>query len=134
MGVIGFGPGPADYAYDLPGGYWLVRSSGHEISITPKEGYDPRNPPPIIPAKVVEVAFDDRYILAKRYELKPDPRSTNGYEIPDETKESYYILDTSVPKMYMCYNLDEFNEKRKTLKVPETLKLKDVASYNVPTR
>ena len=69
IGTMGFGPGLADYSYDLPGGYWLVRSSVHEISITPKEGYDPENPPPIIPAKVAEIAFDDRYILAKQYNL-----------------------------------------------------------------
>lgn len=73
---------------------------------------------------------DDRYILAKRYELKPDPKLTNGYEIPDETKVFYYILDTSVPKIYVCSNKDEFNEKRKALKASATLKLRDVASYN----
>lgn len=134
MGVIGFGPGVADYSYDLPGGYQLVRSSVHEISIIPKEGWDPRNPPPMVPAKVVEVAFDDRYILAKRYELKPDPKSTNGYEIPDETKVQYYILDTLTSTMYVCSNLDEFNKRRTALKIPVTLKLKDVASYNVRTR
>jgi len=134
MGNIGFGPGPSDNSYDLPGGYWLVKSSTHDIRIIPKEGYDTSNPPPIVPAKVVEIAFDDRYILAKRYKLKPDPKVKNGYEIPDETKEIYYILDTSVPKMYVCSNIDELNEKRKDLKIPATLKLRDVASYNKSSR
>ncbi|OUM90799.1 MAG: hypothetical protein BAA01_07425 [Bacillus thermozeamaize] len=130
VGVVGFGPGPTDYSYDLPGGYQLVRSSAHEIDIIPKEGWDPRNPPLIIPAKVVEVAFDDRYILAKRYKLKPAyPGSSNSYEIPDETKVEYYILDTLTQKMYVCLNADEFNNFRDILKVPATLKLKDVASF-----
>jgi hypothetical protein len=83
---------------------------------------------PMVPAKVVEVAFDDRFILAKRYRLKPDPKIRN-YEIPDETTAEYYILDTFISKMYVCSNLDEFNKLRETLKVPATLKLKDITSY-----
>jgi hypothetical protein len=109
----------------LPGGYELYRSSTHQIEIIPKEGWDPNNPPPMVPAKVVEVAFDDRFILAKRYRLKPDPKIRN-YEIPDKTTAEYYILDALISKIYVCSNLDEFNKRRETLKVPATLKLKDI--------
>ena len=80
---------------------------------------------PMVPAKVVEVAFDDRFILAKRYRLKPDPKIRN-YEIPDKTTAEYYILDALISKIYVCSNLDEFNKRRETLKVPATLKLKDI--------
>jgi len=132
VGTIGFGPGPADYSYDLPGGYQIVRSSRHDISIIPKEGWDPHNPPLMIPAKVVEVAFDDRYILAKRYKLKPAySGSNNSYEIPDETKVEYYILDTLAHKIYVKSNVNEFNNLRDLLKVPTSLKLKDVETFKV---
>ncbi|ATY84497.1 hypothetical protein CVV65_05605 [Kyrpidia spormannii] len=128
IGLSGFGPGPSDYAFDLPGGYQLVRTSAHDVKIVPKDGWDPRNPPPLIPAKVVEVAFDQRYILAKRYELRAAyPGSNNSYEIPDEQKAVYYIFDTLALKIYEYRSLEEFNNAREMLKVPPTLKLRDVA-------
>ena len=126
IGLIGVGPGRADYSYDLPGGYILVRSSAHEISIIPKDGYDPQKPPPLIPAKVVEVAFDNRYILSKRYELIPDPKLNNGYKIPDDTKELYYVFDTSSQKIHVYSNVNEFYKGREELHVPTNLILKDV--------
>lgn len=38
--------------------------------------------------------LDQRYILAKRYELRAMyPGSNNSYEVPDEQKAVYYIFD-----------------------------------------
>ncbi|MCG8540198.1 MAG: DUF3997 domain-containing protein, partial [Clostridia bacterium] len=126
-----FGPGPADFSVDLPGGYQLIRLSAHNIKIEPKGGIkgEDYHEIPTIPTKVVELAFNDRYILAKRFSLKINPESSNGSRIPDESKELYYILDALDMVLYGPYDIKQFNEKRKELNINKDIKLKDVKSY-----
>lgn len=131
---VGIGSGVGNYSYDLPGGYWLVSSSRYDIKVLPKDTFDHPSYPRI-PAMVAEIAFDDRYIVAKRYGLQLDPEHpSSGYQIPDEGSVDYYILDTETHTMYMFSSNVEFNEKRKALKIPSTLELKDVASYYRPSQ
>jgi len=136
---MAFGPGMLDYSYAVGTGYKLVRSSGHEIDVTPIGGISDDDPKPFIRAKVVEIAWDERYVLAKRLALKPDPKHPNsGYEIPDKTKVFYYILDTLYPldndtikpKLYAPFDdFNEFSKKRKELGISDELVLKDVSKY-----
>lgn len=61
-------PGMEDYSYTVGTDYMLVRTSGHQISVVPKDGNDGTKPE--IKAKVVQIAWDERYVLAKRLGLK----------------------------------------------------------------
>src|SRR5262245_19313022 len=60
-----------DYHYEMCGGYCVVRSSAHDVIVAPKLGESTwaSRDPTAIPAKVVEVAWGDRFILAKRQHL-----------------------------------------------------------------
>src|SRR5665213_2296891 len=52
----------SDFAAPLVGNYQLVRTSAHQVTIVPIGAWGEGTP--TIPSKVVEVAFDDRFILA----------------------------------------------------------------------
>lgn len=118
-------PGYSDYSYNLINGYILARSSNHEIMIVPEDGW--QSDEQIIPAKVVEVAWNDRYVIAKQYGLKLK-NDYNTYEIPDRSKEYYWILDTEQQRKYGPYNKKEFNNELKRYNL-ENLKLKKVEYY-----
>ena len=121
--------GLQDYDYDLANDYMLSCSSAHQITIIPKTGYS-QDETTYIPPKVIEIAWNERYVIAKQYGMKrrsPDnPEDT--YEEPDKTKIYYWILDTLDKKRYGPFNSIEFNEQIKIFKL-EKLKLKPVENY-----
>ena len=124
-----FGPGMEDYSYTVGTGYMLVRTSGHQISVVPKNGNDGTKPE--ISAKVDQIAWDERYVLVKQLGLKkayPD-NPNNSYEIPDENVVNYFILDTIDLKLYGGFDLKEFQQQRIDLGISDKLVLKDVSSY-----
>ena len=86
---------------------------------------------PTIPANVVELGHDKRFILAKRNELKRrNPDDPNDpYMLPDPGVFDYWILDTRTPIVYGPFTLDEYTAKRTELGVPNRIKLKDVNAY-----
>lgn len=56
----------------------------------------------VVPAKITKLAWNEKYILAKQLGLKrkyPD-NVNNTYEIPDESKVSYWILEVGNVKIY----------------------------------
>lgn len=122
--------GAGDFDIDLSGGYSLIRSSAHMVTINKRES-EAIWGEAIIPAKVIELAWNDNYILAKREGLKlrnpdnPDDR----YEIPDESKIDYWILDVENGEVYGKLNEQDFIKKKNELGVPNSLILKDVDSY-----
>lgn len=121
-----FGPGMEDYDYSVGTGYMLERTSGHQISIVPQGGNDGTKPE--IGAKVVQIAWNERYVLAKQVGLKkayPD-NPDNSYEIPDETVVRYYILDTIDLELYGGFDLETFEQKKEELEIPDELILQDV--------
>lgn len=126
---FGFGPGIQDFTYGLSGDYELVRSSAHTIMVVPVDGWN--NEIPIIPEKVLEIAWNKQFILAKRQGLKrrsPDnPNDT--YMEPDDSVFDYWILDTTIPQVYGPLTLEEFKNKRTELSVPDELILQDLYQY-----
>lgn len=139
MGIIGsimvflsgcFGPGMEDFSYTVGSGYMLVRTSSHQISVVPIDGNDGTKPE--IKAKVVQIAWDERYVIAKQLGLKkayPD-NPNNSYEVPDENVVQYFILDTIDLKLYGGFDFDEFQQQEKELGITEKMVLKDVNSYS----
>lgn len=125
-----FGPGMEDYSYTMGSGYELIRTSGHQISVVPIGGNDGTKPE--IKAKVVQIAWDDRYVVAKQLGLKkayPD-NPDNSYEVPDENAVQYFILDTVDLKLYGGFNFDEFQQQERELGIAEKMTLKDVNRYS----
>lgn len=118
----GIGPGIEDYEYPVGTGYEVFRSSGHQIVVIQEGGGGTK---PMIGAKVVQVAWNDRYVLAKQYGLKR-ANSTNNYMIPDETVVNYYILDTIDLVLYGGFTWKEFEEKKADLNIPDELVLRNV--------
>lgn len=124
-----FGPGMGDYSYTVGTGYMLVRTSGHQISVVPQNGNDGTKPE--IKAKVVQIAWDERYVIAKQLGLKkayPD-NPNNAYQVPDENAVQYYIIDTIDLILYGGFNLDEFQQQKESLGISEKMVLRDVGSY-----
>ena len=119
VGVLGgcsdfvVSPSHNDFSTPLCGGYKLSRSSAHQIGVW--------NVTPVIPAKVVELGHDKRYIIAKQNHLKNS--------IPDPGVFSYWIVDTTGNKHYGPFTKSEFDKNRKKLTVPLGLSMKDVHSY-----
>ncbi|MGL5085527.1 MAG: DUF3997 domain-containing protein [Clostridium sp.] len=128
--LYGCVPERGDYDITLPNDYSLIRNSAHMITINKQIDESSWNLE-IIPAKVVELAFNDNYVLAKQVGLKlRDPNNEDDtYQIPDESKISFWILDTANNQAYGPFTENELNEKKKELSISEDLKLKKVSSY-----
>ena len=124
----GFGPGAADFSAPLPHGYFIYRSSAHQVKVAPRS-WDASTP--IIPSEIVELDHDDTFVIAKQQHLRR--RSPNNpsdtYEEPDPGMFSYWILKLSVPKVWGPLTFADFEAKRTELGVPRTLKLHDVYDY-----
>lgn len=84
-----------------------------------------------LPEQIVELAWNDRYVVAKQYEmkLKYSENSDNTYEIPDKTKVYYWILDTVERKRYGPYSDEKQLEVMKNKFNIDNLQLKSVDSY-----
>lgn len=123
--------GAGDYDISLPGEYSVIRSSGHDITIRKQEaeGYWGEE---LIPAKIVELNYNDKYILAKQLGLKRqypnDPDRT--YKIPDESKVSLWILQVDNGKVYGPLTEKEFVKKKIELNIPINMTLKNIDSFN----
>ena len=118
-------PGPSDFDLDLPGNYSVVRTSAHQVKIAPKVseggwGTD------VIPTKVTEVAWDDHYIIAKQLDLKEDPDSSNGYQIPDEEKVNFWILEIKTGKVNGPLDEELFMEKKAELEISKEVVLQEI--------
>ena len=118
-----------DFNFPVAGDYELCRTSGHQISVTPSGGWS--DDTPIIPVKVVEIAWDDTFVLAKQQHLirRSPSNPTDTYEEPDPGKFSYWILDTSLPKSFGPLTLEAFNETRAQLEISDELTLRDVYDF-----
>ena len=125
LGIISGCAGLADYEADLPGGYSIVRTSAHSVFIAPKtgEGNWGSN---VIPTKVTEVVWDEKYILAKQLGLKDDPKSSNGYQIPENQSVHYWILEYETGETTGPLNEEGFIEKRIEFQIADDVILKDV--------
>lgn len=120
--------GAGDYDIQLPGQFSVVRTSAHQVTISPKESSHSWGSP-VVPAKVVQVAWNEDYILAKQWGLKQDPSKSSFYEIPDQTKEYYWIIHINSKEVFGPLDSDEYIEKKKELAIPETVQLKDLDKY-----
>lgn len=120
------GPGLSDFTLPVAGNYIINRTSAHGVSVIPAQGWT--KDASQIPAKLVEVAWDDRYVLGKQQHLKKDdPNEVLGQPVSGEY--SYWILDTSVPVAYGPLSLVDFKDKRANLGLSDELQLRDIEEF-----
>lgn len=122
------GPGVSDYAFDLSGGYQVFRSSAHQVRALPKnaDGGSLQVPP-----KVIQVAWDESFILAKQQHLRrrfpDDPGRTD--EEPAPGQYSYWILEVKEEALHGPFDVVAFEGKRTELGVPKGLVLRGVSQF-----
>jgi hypothetical protein len=116
----------SDFAAPLVGNYQLLKTSADQVTIVPIGGWSESTP--TIPSKVVEVAFDDRFILAKRQHLKRRPNG--GSEEPVANEFDFWILDTGSPKAYGPFDEAEFGVKSKEFGISDQIQLRDANSLS----
>lgn len=116
--------GAGDYSYPVAGDYQLVRFSGHQVTVVLPEGNYDRSQ--IIPAKVLKIAWNERYVIAEQQGLVP--KQANGYEEPVGPSH-YWILDAQMKKANGPFDLATFNQKRNEFGIPNSLVLKDTLAY-----
>lgn len=115
--------GVSDYTIDLINGYYIAKTSAHNVKIYKKDTEDINGNAPTIPIyhegkdkefeseSVTNVGQDQRYILAK----------TNV--------DKYYILDTEKDTILECLTSDEFNLEKKELGISYDDELKTIDEY-----
>lgn len=125
---VAFGPGAADFSASLPHGYFIHRTSAHQIIVAP-DAWSQETP--IIPTKVVELDNDDTWVIARQQHLRRrSPNNPNDtYEEPDPGVFSYWILRLDKPQAWGPLSFEVFQAKRNELSVPASLKLHDVYDY-----
>ena len=117
--------GLADYSLDLPGNYSIVRTSAHQVKVAPKIS-DSHWGSDVIPTKVTEVAWDDNYILAKQLGLVNDPKSSNGYQIPNNDDVHFWILEIKSGEVLGPLDEVNFVEKKNEFGISESVILKKI--------
>lgn len=123
------GPGYADFLAELPHGYTIQRTSAHQITIWP--GQDSSENGDAIPTKVVKLANDGTWLLAKQQHLQRrspnDPDDT--YELPVEGSYSYWILNMQTHERHGPLDETGFTAMRAELNVPTGLELQNIYAY-----
>ena len=119
--------GGGDFHYRVAGDYEVWRSSAANVRISPRHMNDST---PIIPSRVAEVAWDDRFVVARQDALVKEA----DYKEGPVFRSQYWVLDVSVPRAYGPYDERAFVASRRELAVPESLVLKPVESYLTGSR
>ncbi|MCR8845058.1 DUF3997 domain-containing protein [Paenibacillus sp. SC116] len=102
----------------------------NRIIISPKEGDDIFGSP-VIGTKVVQVGWNEDYIVAKQVGLKPDPHATNAHRmILDDSRTNFYILDLKNKKKYGPLNDTRYVEQRNKMKVPNEVVLRNLDEFH----
>lgn len=122
--IVGCGIG--DYSYTIGANYKIFASSAYQVSIIPKYGYA-YSEENTLPPCIVEVAWNDEYIIAKQYGLKrQDERSS--YEVIDYSVVNYWILNMDDKKRYGPFNHEEFKQELEKRNLT-SLELKNIDEY-----
>ncbi|KAB2332783.1 DUF3997 domain-containing protein [Bacillus mesophilum] len=89
--------GASDYEIDLPGNYSVIRSSAHDVKISPKIGENGWGPE-VVPAEVVEVGWNEKYIIAKQQQ--------------GAKNENFWIIEIETENVIGPLNNENFTNKQ----------------------
>lgn len=121
----GFGPGLADYEYQLNSHCKLNRSSAYAVYVNCTDIGDAGG---FIPESIFEIAWDDDYVLAKTHPLeKPHPRMEDCSNcIPNESITYWWVIDPHSGQTMQAFTETQFEEKRHQAGVPNNLQLRNI--------
>lgn len=118
-------PGLADFSTPLSGGYFLHRTNSIDIIVAPDSWNDTV---PIIPAKVIELAHRDPWVLAKQLRLGRAAAGEPDGEPLNHTA-AFWILNVRTPQVWGPLSSAEFTALRLELGIDSQLRLEDVYRY-----
>ncbi|CAI8791535.1 lipoprotein [Bacillus cereus VDM021] len=105
-------------AYTINEEYELINTSGNAFELFPKQ--DAVYATQYVPAKIVEIAWDDIYIIAKQIEEKSDPNNPES-SITNKRSEHYWIIDMNNNRRFGPYNEKQFQEQKEAFRISEQL-------------
>ncbi|MFL0247118.1 DUF3997 domain-containing protein [Candidatus Clostridium stratigraminis] len=106
IGCDFFGPGMADFNYDLPGGYSMFHAGG--------DNFINKDSVKAIEGNVNGIAWNNDFILVRQIQ---------------NNKTNYWIVDVQAPKLYGPLDEKDFTSRRTELKVDNSLKLEAPEKY-----
>lgn len=112
----------------LPNDYEYSCTSEHSCTVSLKKNSLNKT---ILPEKIFELGYDDRYVIAKQYKMKEKyPNNpNNSYMIPDKDVIYYWILDTEKKIRFgPYYKIKDFEQKKSELGI-SNLKFKKISDY-----
>jgi|GEM_PF-6226245 len=119
LGCVPIGPGYTDFSADFGHGCQLMQFSAQDVMISVDGSFTHKG----VPAKVVSCGFDgERFVIAKQQKV-----DGKGQPIPKQFQ--YWIVDAPGKIRHGPYKDAQFAAMRKTLGVPESLKLRSKDSY-----
>ncbi|WP_242225288.1 DUF3997 domain-containing protein [Bacillus cereus group sp. BfR-BA-01380] len=112
--------------YSVSDEYELVNVGGGALELFPKS--DALYASQYIPAKIVEIAWNDAYILAKQTEQTDDPNNPDA-SITNQAAENYWIIDLKNNRRFGPYTKKQFDEQKHEFRISEQLQLQSVKTY-----
>ncbi|PEY41496.1 hypothetical protein CN354_06705 [Bacillus cereus] len=110
-------------AYTINDEYELIKTSGNAFELFPKQ--DAVYATQHVPAKIVEIAWDDLYIIAKQIEDKSDPNNPES-SITNKQNEHYWIIDMNNNRRFGPYNEKQFQEQKEAFRISQQLQSVEV--------
>jgi hypothetical protein len=116
LAKCGFGPGLADYDYQLTASCRLSRSSAHEIVVICDNGQSATS----TDAEIYQVGWNDEYLVAMTHPVskRAYPNNPNNtYMVPDESITYWWIIDLKLNRNFGPLSEAEFERQKATLSV-----------------
>jgi len=130
--MVGKG-GESEFIILLTRGYRLSKTSNDNIIVTPWTYYEDT---PIIPSKVVEIAWNDNFVIAKRQKMRLWNRfSGDKIQIPIPDSYDYWIFNFTEkqPLLLGPLNIEDFKNKQKKLGITLVLeKIENISKQPAP--
>lgn len=105
-------------AYTINDEYELIKTSGNAFELFPKQ--DAVYATQYVPAKIVEIAWDDLYIIAKQIEDKSNPNNPES-SITNKQNEQYWIIDMNNNRRFGPYNEKQFQKQKEAFRISQQL-------------
>ena len=122
LAKCGFGPGLADYDYQLTTSCRLSRSSAHEIVVICDDGKSATS----TDAEIYKVGWNDKFLIAATHPVSkrayPD-NPNNTYMVPDESVIYWWIIDLKSNRNFGPLSESEFERQEAKLSVAPAIPL-----------
>ncbi|MFD0770879.1 DUF3997 domain-containing protein [Bacillus sp. CGMCC 1.60114] len=112
--------------YSVGDEYELINVSGNALELFPKT--DALYASQYIPPEIVEIAWNDTYILAKQTEKIDDPNNPDA-SVTNQTTENYWIIDLKNNRRFGPYTKKQFEEQKQEFRIPKQVQLQNVKTY-----